>query len=383
MKNTVALLFAGTFFAGDDADRWLTVSQHLLEREIDEQILPDGGHYERSPMYHSIVTQDLLDVANLLKCSEKSPPNRFLEKIKNIATRSVTYLTDIAHPDGEIPLFNDCAFSISLSPNKLREYAENLFPDLSIRQNGGPLIEKSYSGYYGFRTEDQFMLIDCGEIGPKYQPGHAHCDLLSYELSMGERRVVVDSGVFGYEMDDLRAYIRSTAAHNTIRVDGKEQSEMWSAFRVGRRAKPLSAKAHMHSNGDFTFEGSHDGYNYLPQRVIHTRKIRYEAARQQYLIGDHLCGRGKVRAESFVHLHPDLRVEKEQSRLTVVEPDGKALVVVEADPSLEVSTQSGFYCPCFGVCQTNHVIVFATSRTLPFEMRYSLRKVVAEDRLGP
>ncbi|MBK6451783.1 MAG: heparinase II/III-family protein [Proteobacteria bacterium] len=116
--------------------------------------------------------------------------------------------------------------------------------------------------------------LDCGPIGPDYQPGHAHCDTLSFELCVDGQRVVVDSGVHDYDVGPQRAYDRSTGAHNTVMVDGVEQSEIWG-FRVARRARPLFAELSEWSNGELRFQGSHDGYHRIRGRVRHEREFSF------------------------------------------------------------------------------------------------------------
>lgn len=378
MKNAVALFFAGAFFSGNDADRWLALGRRLLDQEIEEQILDDGGHYEKSPMYHAIITQDMLDVSNLIFASGDVFPENLLKKMKSVSLSCLGFLEDIVHPDGDVPLFNDSALAIAPSLMDLKIYSEEIFDHDDAKGKNSEeeckIIDKAHSGYYGFRNNGDYLLMDCGTVGPNYQPGHAHCDLLSYELSMDGRRVVVDSGVFGYANDELRAYVRSTAAHNTVRIDNEEQSEMWSAFRVGRRAEPLSAEIHRKANGGFVFEGSHDGYTHLPQRVIHARTISHEKAPRRYVVTDRLSGTGDVRGESFLHLHPDLRVERENSHLYVFASDDALVMTVEACPSLEVSITEGSYCPRFGQRQANTVVVFEKRAALPFDMSYVLSK---------
>ena len=94
------------------------------------------------------------------------------------------------------------------------------------------------AGYYGARGSGHYVVCDAAPIGPDYQPGHAHGDLLSFELSLAGRRVIVDAGVHGYDGDPLRAWCRSTRAHNTVEIDGEDQCEFWGTFRVARRARP-------------------------------------------------------------------------------------------------------------------------------------------------
>jgi uncharacterized heparinase superfamily protein len=110
-------------------------------------------------------------------------------------------------------------------------------------------------------------------VGPDYQPGHTHCDTLSYELCVAGQRVVVDAGTHSYGLDEWRDLARRTSSHNTVQLDGCEQSEIWGAFRVGRRARPLRATLSAWQDGRLLFSGSHDGYRHLPGHPRHERRI--------------------------------------------------------------------------------------------------------------
>jgi hypothetical protein len=149
------------------------------------------------------------------------------------------------------------------------------------------------------------LIFDCGPLGPDYQPGHGHCDLLSYELSLHGQRVVVDTGVSTYEPGPERSYERSTAAHNTLRIDGEDQAEIWGSFRVGRR--PGVGQIGGGSNEVFHFVcGGHHAYRRLG--VVHARKILLRPP-DTWIVVDFLCGSGSHLVESFLHFHPRVRVE--------------------------------------------------------------------------
>ena len=159
------------------------------------------------------------------------------------AVSALDWLNDVVFPDGAIPLFNDSAFGIAPSLAELNAYANRLFGYTCSRPSDTTqIINKDASGLYGIRTPRDMIVMDCGDIGPAYQPGHTHCDFLSYELMLDGDRLVVDTGVYEYEPGEMRHYVRSTKAHNTIVVDDDEQSEIWGEFRVGRRAKKLRGK---------------------------------------------------------------------------------------------------------------------------------------------
>jgi len=302
LKNTKALLFAGALLETSSSARWWTKGEKLLERELDEQILPDGGHFERSPMYHAQILEDLAEISNVsaatgqdLTCS-----GLLAEKIRSMSR----FLKGILHPDGEIPLFNDSVLGATPPP------AELLARTASIHVEG-PKSEPEVmvfanSGYGAIRSPESrsAVIFDCGPLGPNYQPGHGHCDVLSYELSLHGQRVVVDTGASTYEASPERSFERSTAAHNTLRIDGEEQAETWASFRVGRR--PQVGRMSGGRDGDFYFlRGKHAAYRRLG--VVHSRTILLLPP-ETWIVADLLVGEGSHRVESFLHFHPRVRV---------------------------------------------------------------------------
>ncbi len=229
------------------------------------------------------------------------------------------------------------------------------------------------SGYYVCRKADDLIIIDCGQIGPDYQPGHAHCDTLSYELAIDGRKVVVDSGVCDYELSQERAYARSTKAHNTVIVDGEEQSEMWGAFRVARRARPIQAHIEEIGQESVLFEGAHDGYRRLKGRLIHKRQISYDG-QGSWVITDVLEGKGIHRMEGFVHIHPDLSIVESGVGIFIIERCGEALAAVEALGACQMKIEQGCYFPEFGLSQKNPVLAFSCSGEVPLQLSYRIQK---------
>src|SRR6185437_11335791 len=192
------------------------------EQQLRIQILPDGGHYERSPMYHLLVLADLL--AALWAAGRRELPVSVA--LADAVRRMQTVARGLVHPDGEIPLFNDSVLGEAPAPARLI----------------GPSTDRApaclpATGYVALPLDEGVLLADCGPPGPDDLPAHVHADALSFELSMGEQRVLVDGGMFDYEAGPTRQRLRGTASHNTVEVDGQDPSEEWSAFRVGSRAR--------------------------------------------------------------------------------------------------------------------------------------------------
>ncbi|MEN9780004.1 MAG: hypothetical protein RL014_1152 [Pseudomonadota bacterium] len=94
------------------------------------------------------------------------------------------------------------------------------------------------SGYVRLDNGPAVALLDVAPVGPDYLPGHAHADTLSFELSVGAQRVLVNSGTSCYGSSAERLRQRGTAAHNTVVVNGQDSSEVWGGFRVARRPLP-------------------------------------------------------------------------------------------------------------------------------------------------
>lgn len=377
LKNAKALVFGGMYLAGPDAIRWLHTGLRIMVAEADEQVLADGGHFERSPMYHGIVLEDYLDVVNLAQSNPGLIADDALARLAATARRAASFLADITAGDGRIPLFNDSAFGITRDPADLLDYARRVLGDLAVEEGAGPRrICLPDTGYFGYRRGGDSLMLDCGPVGPDYQPGHAHCDTLSYELCVDGERVVVDSGVYSYEVDDTRQLVRSTAAHNTVRVDGAEQSEIWAAFRVGRRARPIRAELGDWAGGQLEFQGAHDGYRFLPGRPIHQRRVVMDPS-GRWEVFDLITGRGKAshRTETFIHLNSAFQVEQTgpgcfalRSRATGLE---LVLTVTCGSPA---RVEQGYYFPEFGLREQNNKIVIERQGPLPLEMSYRIER---------
>lgn len=312
--NAKALVFAGAFLDGEEAQKWLQKGLQILDREIPEQFLPDGGHFELSPMYHAILLGDMCDLLNLAECSGLSELTKPVSGWREVVNRGLTWLTAMSHPDGGIAFFNDAAFDIAPDPKAIKSYAASL----GCKAGQAPLkyprgAQKvslrwlENSGYCRVEMpDDGVALLDMARIGPDYLPGHGHADTLSFELSLFGRRVFVNSGTSQYGEDAERQRQRSTAAHNTVVVDGEASSEMWGGFRVARRAYP-STPFFDESIESVVVAASHDGYKRLRGKAIHQRSWIFTP--RSLVIHDLITGNFES-AEARFHLHPDVGIDR-------------------------------------------------------------------------
>lgn len=350
--NAKALVFAGGFFEGAEANELLHQGLRLLERELDEQVLSDGGHIERSPMYQATLTEDLLDLRNLALALPDALPERFVKEVSGRASRMLRWLKVMSHPDGRISFFNDSAFGVAPDYQGLRAYALRLGVDV----DDAPLdaVEAlPESGYVRLQGGRAVVICDVAPVGPDYQPGHAHADTLSFELSLDGRRLFVNSGTSTYETGSLRSWQRSTAAHNTVEVDGADSSEVWAAFRVARRARPRDARWEQLGQ-ELTLTCAHDGYRRLRGRVMHRR--RWVLRPDELLIEDELEGEYRE-AIARLHVHPDFVVGSDDARAVALMHRGEALserVSVTVVGASELAVRKGAWYPEFNFACANH-----------------------------
>jgi len=304
--NAKALLYAGHFFLGNEAERWVEKGAAILAKELPEQILADGGHFERSPMYHAIILEDLLDLINVTRAYPDAilPRWRHLpHQFPGTVARMHEWLQAMSHPDGEIAFFNDAALGIAPSPEQLRDYSHRLrLPAVSPTREG--ITHLRDSGYIRLQKGCATVILDVGEIGPDYLPGHAHADTLSFEFSLNRERVIVNSGTSCYGFNAVREYQRSSAAHNTLVINGLNSSETWGSFRVGRRAKPFDLVVRDDGN-KLIVECAHNGYRHLAGSPVHKRTWQLSDIELQ--LHDSVSG-SYASAESRFHFHPSLGV---------------------------------------------------------------------------
>lgn len=270
--NAKALIFAGTVFSGTEADRWRRRGLAILKFQLKEQILSDGGHFELSPMYHAILLEDVLDLVQLDQRFPGVLPDALINACKATAVKMLAWLEIMTHPDGQIALFNDAAFGIAPKYSDLVRYAHSLGFSPPAGGSSLPLRRLAASGYAHLALGPANLIVDIGAVGPDYLPGHAHADTLSFELSLHGKRLMVNGGTSTYEASAERVRQRGTAAHNALMIDGHDSSEVWSSFRVARRARIVDVRVIEEIRGKtIGIAAAHDGYRRLSAGLIHER----------------------------------------------------------------------------------------------------------------
>jgi uncharacterized heparinase superfamily protein len=323
-------------------------------------VLSDGGNFELSPMYHIIFLEDLLDIVNIHQAYRKPLPKTIISK----ALQMFEWLKCMCHPDGEIAFFNDSTLGATPTLAELVDYAKRLKVSY-IKTKEEKLTYLKDSGYIRATGKEFVLIADVADIGPSYLPGHGHADVLSFELSLFGRRIIVNSGVSTYENCLERINQRGTKAHSTISIDDKNSSEVLSGFRVARRAKIFDIKTIL-KDSKIIFSACHDGYKRLKGSPVHSRK--WSITEEMLLVTDKIIGSGKHRVTSVLPLHPGVLVSEIQENCVDLEIDGKRIkVCFEGKGSLIIA--ESHYHPEFGLSIENKKVIFSYNGLLPLKTK--------------
>lgn len=342
-ENLCAVYIASVFFKEDRiSDRY----ERLLIKEAGEQILRDGMHYERSLMYHNLILEDFMRIELAAQQREKKN-EQFIGVIRDCIYRMADAVYSLERGnDARLPLFNDTGSNIAKSPDQLLKAAGR---DV----NYSPRLKYSFSeaGYFILENKEIRVIFDCGEIAPDYITGHGHCDALSFELYCRSIPVLVNAGTFQYQTS-LRRFFRSDCAHNTVRVNGEDQSECWGEHRTARRVKILEVQDHTPSNVTGVIE------TYKGVKI----KRRIELSEKGISLKDKIWGlqRKGSSISSYFRVHPRFKVKagRKGNVMLISYEESRLQFAIEADRGSWILHQDDLchYSEQFGVREKTDVL---------------------------
>lgn len=310
----------GLFYLGtqlpflERSAHWRKLGEDILVSEISKQVHSDGVYFEQSTWYQRY-TVDFFSHFVVLRSFWTEPlSQRITVDLENRLERAFDFLMRVTLPDGSTPLIGDddggrmlpvtnaasddfrgtlALSSVFFNRSDHKFVSESpsaeLFwlmgPDSISAFDAIPTAEPSIvstdfaeGGYCvmrdGWSDTDNYLIVDCGELG-SLAGGHGHADALSIEVALHGKPLLVDSGTYTYhESSALRNYYRSTAAHNTLEIDGVSSSEPGKLFSWNSRADAKRDRWMSTDRFDL-FEGSQSGYQRLPDPAMHRRSILF------------------------------------------------------------------------------------------------------------
>jgi uncharacterized heparinase superfamily protein len=360
IKDLKALAGLGLFL-GDE--RLLARSLQRLTDQLAVQVLPDGGHYERAPAYHCQVLADLIDVADLITADGREPA----AELSLAIARMRRWLGDVLSPDGTVPLLND-GYPVS------RVLVAALRPDPT---SAGSLLTLPDTGLIRATTDGWRLIADVGAPCPDELPAHAHADTLGCLLHVDGAPLLVDTGTSTYAAGPVRSYERSTAAHNTAELDGADSTEVWGAFRAGRRARVWAPAARVNA-GVVTAEAAHDGYRRLPGRPVHHRRWSLSGAGLQ--VDDEITGGRRHEVAVRWHLAPGAAVRQRDDGAVVSTAAGDVAVRFAASCAFRLDVEAGMVATGFLRTTVAPVLTCRIDSALPVRISTGWRRMPGETR---
>ncbi len=344
IKNIKALIFAGLCLKGHQSD-YLDAMALLLE-EIKIQILPDGGHYERSPHYHVIVLKDLLDIHALILKAGQTPPHELDSAIDSMAEA----LAFMVYPDGHLGLFNDGILGNAKDISAVMKRT-------GVKST--KLAQLPETGYVRLSRKKTFLFMDAGLCCPDSLPGHAHADMLAMELLVNGERVVVNQGTYGYQHKN-RNQMRGTQAHSTLCFNKTDSAEVWHVFRLGRRPRKVEAFLKEETGTGIGVDASHDGYRHLG--LTHHRRIFISENGLDIRGEDTLVSKknmnGDKNATIHFHLAPHIHVSQRSEKEIEIQTKENGKLSFKVQGARLYDAQS-VYAPQFGEKERSRQIILS------------------------
>jgi uncharacterized heparinase superfamily protein len=398
LSDVVGLLFIGVFFrSASFGQEWTTLATGALQEEMETQVYPDGVNYEKSVGYHRLVLE-LFYTATILCQYNKIPlHSSFMQRLETMFEFTLAY----TRPDGSAPVvgdaddarlfqfsakedFNDHRHALSIGAllfnrGDFRTAAGGFAQD-ALWLFGGEGFEKHQKlealvvppdssafpegGFYVMRGNESHLLVDAGDIGMKGRGGHGHNDTFGFEFWCNGRAFIVDSGTFTYSANvKLRNEFRSTAAHNTLMVDGKELADFIGLWSVRADKSRPRVVRWINENNRSILEAEHSAYLAMPSHIVHRRQFELLQSPLTLIITDTLKGTGTHLVESFLHFAPRVSVEiASPQKARARNGNGRYIISVSAG---ELSLHETSYSRSYGVRERNKALKLTWNTIVP------------------
>lgn len=301
----------------------------LLKNEIDIQF-QKYIHYEKTPSYHNLLVEQLIIYSLVKRICKNKVEKKFLIFIEKLISTS----KNLSHPDDKLAFFNDTNYE-SLDYKHLKFLFEKNFKKTLY------LKDQMQKSYPSLQNKNIFLITKCCGPEPKFNPGHSHADSLSFEISVKGKRLLINKGVSTYEKNSLRILQRSTESHNTVKIDDKNSSEVWSSFRVGKKSQVFDIKINKINN---CISAYHNGYSSFFKKISHIRTWRLRG--NSLSIDDKILGNFK-KFQIFFHFYPNVNISKKDNQIHFQQGEVKGIITFSNAKLLSI--KNSFYYPKFGI----------------------------------
>ena len=400
LGEAVALFFIGVMCPElPQAECWKKLGWEVTRKQAERQVQPDGMHFEQSTYYHVYALDFFLHAGLLALINGIAVPASFDEILQKMLDVLCLY-----GREGTPPSFGDDDGGRLFDPRRNR--TEHLLDPLATgavlfgrgdyKEVAGEIREETLwllgeagvgefdrlpaqppkrgsaalqaSGIYLLAGDSrQQLVIDGGHQGAM-TAGHGHADALSICLNSARQPLLIDPGTCEYVGDGPeRDLFRGSSFHNTLVVDGADQSQPKAAF-TWERLPQVSPQAWTTGENFDLFVGSHDGYRRLPNPVTHQRWV-FSLKGQFYLVRDVALGSGEHALDLNWHLHPALwqRTTKDSTFFERTGRTGMRVLTAE-NSGWTRDVRRGWWSPAYGRKESLPVLHFGTVATLPAEL---------------
>lgn len=390
-----------------ESQEWVTYSSEQLLREFDRQVLADGVSYEGAVGYHRLV----LEIFTLFFTMSRSGENDFATRYRHRFEKTFDFVRHYLKPNGTAPMIGDS------DDGRLIRFKQRAADDHSYLLSLGAVIlnneqfKQSYRideealwwfGSKGYETFERltcgqppvskafpdaqifiqraatesgplYAIIDCGDHGTRGRGSHAHSDALAIEVFAG-RTWLRDPGTFVYTANAEDRYLfRSTAYHNTVRIDREEISETRDGwlFAFGRNVRPKVNAWQSDAERD-VLDAEHYAYHRLPAPVTHRRIVTLDKREGHWTIEDIFTGKGRHLFEFFFNFDAGLQVTIDEGNRAIASDSGMTFIVAPSRSSFQAAIEPRWVSHAFKTRSSSSAIIYSLSADVPLKVTFEL-----------
>jgi hypothetical protein len=413
LSNLIGLFVIGTALPELRESRgWVSYGSRRLLQEMDRQVFPDGVDYEGAVGYHRFVLEIFALFFTMCAARGAEIPRRYWARLEAM----FDFVRHYNKPDGTAPLIGDS------DDGRLIKFEARPADDHSYLLSIAAVLTKSgrfkqssrideeavwWFGREGCETLDTlaineqlpasqafsdaqvfiqraelpenrgplYAIVDCGDHGARGRGSHAHSDALSIEVFAFNRTFLRDPGTFVYTAsEELRNLFRSTAYHNTVRVDREEISQVHKGelFAFASNVRPLVNRWDSNAERD-VLDAEHHAYTRLAQPVTHRRVITFDKREGYWIIEDVFTGEGRHLFEFFFNFDAGLEIEIDSDNRAIARDQVSTLTIMPVcDHKLEARIEPRSVSPSYGTRLNSSAIMFGLTAEVPLEVSFKL-----------